>query len=279
MPRDLRLSFRCIVSCALIITAHSAEDPTVTEKYRKLCSELTGVDDDEKFDFTLRQRFAGNRLESKKQLDARMVMTGIECRRIHWSCAWREPVDLGLDALFGKFECAYGSDWCSKYTEQGSERCELEPECFFDAGSPFEEDSVARCFYNKAPGTILTNGRVGREQDPWWDRNLISDEDQCTDPQCVMLQNAQRAFARALQLESMSSSAALGAYEEAIGAVVDTLGIAHPDTERMLIHARRYLDGFTVTQEMSAPELRMRDALSQRLLGLVTHDRSQLRSQ
>ena len=54
MPRDLRQSCRCIVSCAiLIITAHSAEDPTVTEKYRKLCSELTGVDDDEKFDFTL----------------------------------------------------------------------------------------------------------------------------------------------------------------------------------------------------------------------------------
>ena len=81
---------------------------------------------------TQRQRFAGNRLESKKQLDARMVMTGIECRRIHWSCSWREQVssvqrredwfqsfdmrcwmqvDLGLDALFGKFECVYGSDW------------------------------------------------------------------------------------------------------------------------------------------------------------------------
>ena len=111
-----------------------------------------------------------------------------------------------------------------------------------------------------------------------WDRNLISDEDQCTDPQCVLLQNAQRAFARALQLESMSSLAALGANAEAIG-VVDTLGVTHPDTERMLTDARRYLDGFTVAQEMSAPELRMRDALSQRLLGLVTHDRSQLRTQ
>ena len=90
-----------------------------------------------------------------------------------------------------------------------------------------------------------------------WDRNLISDEDQCTDPQCVLLQNAQRAFARALQLERMSSSAALGAYEEAIGAVLDTLGVTHPDTERMLTDARRYLDGFTVAQEMSAPELRL----------------------
>ena len=143
-----------------MVTAHSAEDLTVTEKYRKLCSELTGVDDEEKFSFSLvpkseccsnalncveclsnlsrftlqRQRFAGNRLETKNQLDERMTMTGIECRSIHWSCSWREPVssggvqqredciqssdmccwmqvDLGLDALFGKFECAYGSDW------------------------------------------------------------------------------------------------------------------------------------------------------------------------
>lgn len=277
--KPLAWMYTAIILALTITAALSAQDPVVAAKYRKLCSELTGTDDNEKFLYQQRQWFNG-RLESKNQLIARLELTAVECRRLHWSCSWREPVDLGLDALYGRYECSYGADWCAEFTDKGKDRCELEPECFFEDANPFVEESTPRCFYDKTPGTYLTNGRVGRQEDPWWDRNSLADEDfPCSEPHCALLQKAQQSFARALQLEKMSHPAALEAYVEAIDAVIDTLGLVHPDTERMMIHARRYLDGFTPTMETSATELRLRDSLSQRLLGLVAHDRSQLRAQ
>jgi len=270
-----------VMLVAAFTLAHSYEDPVVAAKYRRLCSELTGLDDDEKFAFTQRQ-YVNGRFETRIQADARLELTGIKCIGIHWSCSWRAPVDIGEESLAGKNECVYGADWCASWTERGKLRCEQEPECHFDPGSPFEEDQAALCFYHKEPGSILTNGRAGRELDPWWDRNARSEEDwKCAEeePHCEVLQTAQRSFATALQLEKMGSPEALGAYTQAVDGLVDTLGLGHPDTQRLLIHARRYLDGFTPGRETRTTELRVRDALSQRLLGLATHDRSQLRSQ
>ena len=68
----------------------------------------------------------------------------------------------------------------------------------------------------------------------------------------------------------MSEAEALAAYLSAATAVVEALGVEHQEAQAYLIQTRRYLDGYIPAGDGNPTELKMRNALSQRIQSLTS---------
>lgn len=228
-----------LLLCASIAVAH-ATDLNLTHVYRERCPLVTGASAEQRLAFhenmmyLLSQAANPTGPENLKamlsrqfqaQFDAEYGTNGHECYTIGHECSWRSPHPRGgvgqwmeLDGTYqwvghGIYQCVYGPDWCALLNEEGAERCNKEPECFWSLPNPFYETGDAACTYHKEPGAN-PSGKSMQEQDPWWDRSKVPTVDCINDIQCRLVQ-ADREMNAAATLERMNSPSVLDTYTRA----------------------------------------------------------------